>query len=668
MSVTLAPPMFLQFLNPNNSGSPAVAYQLFTYEAGTNTKQATWTDSTQTAENANPLELDGNGVGNFWGDPTLAYKFVWAPANDTDPPSSPIRTVDNLYFPLSLAELTQQVVGAIINPITPAETAAGVTPVNYAYASSHIGDDVRRYGNIDLTGATDCRAILNTANSVGVALYFPPGIYKISSNITLNVPLYFDYGAILKPDASATITINAPVWAGPWQIFNLANQPAVTSSTMNLNITGLIRPVNAHGRMYVEWTGTVGDGTTDDTVAFQSACFIAQTAGCIGIQLQAKTYKITSTVYQNGTNASGNVFQGCPQAPSIYGIEKRQTTISCSGVGTSGAIQAIGGSGTLSMNCVEDIGFTGSGSDYGYVFNGKSGRARRCLFNTLAVGVQFFNGYPGAFTEYAVAEDCEWSSTCGTPIVYHMNGTISDGYSNSFNGSGITGGLINTSPTAAVAVCFIDSQCLPYNAPFSAQIWALFTGTVLFNNNAGAGIPVNFYGNLTTEQSTNVLILANNNPVVYCGTVNSNGPGVIAGTFDLHRAQMTINGGGQAPIGGYRASNTGFSVNPTTEGNTPGFKSGGRLVSVSIEGTNYDYRALLWVMNAGSGGAGSATVLGQTALINTPAYANPTYAVNTGGAIVVTNAAYPLTGIVMFFESTQINQGYPPSASTQFQI
>lgn len=106
MTVTLSPPMFLEFFVPNNSGVPAAGYKLFTYIAGTSTKQATWTDSSQSVQNANPLILDSNGIGTLWGDPSLAFKFVWAAANDTDPPTSPIRTVDNLTFPPSLALVT----------------------------------------------------------------------------------------------------------------------------------------------------------------------------------------------------------------------------------------------------------------------------------------------------------------------------------------------------------------------------------------------------------------------------------------------------------------------------------------------------------------------------------------------------------------------------------
>lgn len=197
MSVTLAPPMFLQFFNPNNSGSPAVAYQLFTYAAGTSTKQATWTDSTQTSENANPLELDGNGVGNFWGDPTLAYKLVWAPANDTDPPTSPIRTVDNLYFPINIGALTQAILGSILYPRIAAESAAGVTPVNYAYAPY----DIRRYysgsGSIDSALAS---AISVCKQAGGGRIRLPAGSYTSSASINLSST----YGIILEGDGTAT--------------------------------------------------------------------------------------------------------------------------------------------------------------------------------------------------------------------------------------------------------------------------------------------------------------------------------------------------------------------------------------------------------------------------------------------------------------------------------
>src|SRR5277367_3995325 len=151
-----------------------------------------------------------------------------------------------------------------------AETAAGITPVNYNYTTSHIGYDVRRL-NPDLTGTNDTRAILNQANSLGVALYLAAGTYRISSALTLSVPLYFELGAILKPDASTTVTINAPIWAGPWKIFDVSNGAAL--------INGLIRPMTYGARIPVEWMGAVGDNATPDTAAFANTALLAAGAG-----------------------------------------------------------------------------------------------------------------------------------------------------------------------------------------------------------------------------------------------------------------------------------------------------------------------------------------------------------------------------------------------------
>jgi microcystin-dependent protein len=81
------------------SGQPAVGNQLFFYVAGSvNTKLNTYTDSTGAVANSNPLVLNATGEPSteVWFTEGLAYKVVYAPAGDTDPPTSPIWTVDNL--------------------------------------------------------------------------------------------------------------------------------------------------------------------------------------------------------------------------------------------------------------------------------------------------------------------------------------------------------------------------------------------------------------------------------------------------------------------------------------------------------------------------------------------------------------------------------------------
>lgn len=120
----LSPAPKLAFLD--NNGRPLVGGQLFTYEAGTNTKVATYSNEGGTL-NTNPVILDFRGECNMWLDPALSYKFVLAGRSDTDPPTNPIWSVDDI------SGWTQSSIGQIIWPKTQAETDAGVTIDNYGY-------------------------------------------------------------------------------------------------------------------------------------------------------------------------------------------------------------------------------------------------------------------------------------------------------------------------------------------------------------------------------------------------------------------------------------------------------------------------------------------------------------------------------------------------------
>ncbi len=91
--MNLSPVAVQRFVD--SDGNPLVGGQLFTYAAGTVTKVATYTDSIGSL-NTNPIILNFRGEARIWLDPTLSYKFVLAPATDTDPPTNPIWTVDNI--------------------------------------------------------------------------------------------------------------------------------------------------------------------------------------------------------------------------------------------------------------------------------------------------------------------------------------------------------------------------------------------------------------------------------------------------------------------------------------------------------------------------------------------------------------------------------------------
>lgn len=79
-----------------NNGRPLAGGLLFTYEAGTSTKIATYTDSSGVTPNTNPIVLDFRGECRLWIDPQQSYKFILSTPGDTDPPTRPIWTVDDI--------------------------------------------------------------------------------------------------------------------------------------------------------------------------------------------------------------------------------------------------------------------------------------------------------------------------------------------------------------------------------------------------------------------------------------------------------------------------------------------------------------------------------------------------------------------------------------------
>lgn len=94
MTYVISPPPL--FHASDAVGAPYVGALLFTYAAGTSTKQVTYNASGGSA-NTDPIVLDASGDAPVWLDPTLVYKLVLAPPGDTDPPTNPIWTVDNLF-------------------------------------------------------------------------------------------------------------------------------------------------------------------------------------------------------------------------------------------------------------------------------------------------------------------------------------------------------------------------------------------------------------------------------------------------------------------------------------------------------------------------------------------------------------------------------------------
>jgi hypothetical protein len=72
-TTSLSPTPKLQFFDAN--GAPLAGGLLYTYEAGTTTPLATYTDSTGNFANTNPIVLDSRGEANVWLGAAI-YKFA----------------------------------------------------------------------------------------------------------------------------------------------------------------------------------------------------------------------------------------------------------------------------------------------------------------------------------------------------------------------------------------------------------------------------------------------------------------------------------------------------------------------------------------------------------------------------------------------------------------
>lgn len=184
MSVKLLFNDLPQYLDGN--GDPYAGAQLFTYEAGSSTKATTYQDSAGSTPHSNPIVLDANGrmPAAVWATVGATYKLVLAPSDDTDPPASPIFTIDNVA-PINDASVTLD-----------QWTASGFTPT---YVSA-----------TQLTVAGDQTSTLHVGRRVkitdsGGTKY---GYITVSAYTTLTtVTVSLDSGSLASPLSSLEISI-----------------------------------------------------------------------------------------------------------------------------------------------------------------------------------------------------------------------------------------------------------------------------------------------------------------------------------------------------------------------------------------------------------------------------------------------------------------------------
>jgi hypothetical protein len=239
VTAQLSPPMVFRAFDSN--GGPLAFGQLFTYSAGTTTKQATYVDATQLQPNTNPIILNSRGEANLWLDPTLSYKYVLAYPTDSDPPANPITTTDNiqgvlnptrsiipsvnnlftlgsptsswanLYLGPDDTPIFDPVTGQVGSyPVTAAETSLHITPASFVFPPG----DIRRYG-ATLTGdsTTAIQTAVNVNGAGGPAVFIPAGRWFFSTTIQMTGQTsMYGVGATSQLQANACDGLNFPAY------------------------------------------------------------------------------------------------------------------------------------------------------------------------------------------------------------------------------------------------------------------------------------------------------------------------------------------------------------------------------------------------------------------------------------------------------------------------
>lgn len=181
------------------NGNPLSGGKLFTYDAGTSTPKATYTDSSAGTPNTNPVILDAAGEANVWVDGS--YKFILKNSLDVTQ-----WTVDNIVdssvaLKNDLANTSNPALGdALIGVKQP--VASGVGRTQHSKNSDMISvKDFGATGN----GITDDTTAFAAANSANVGpVYVPPGTYNITSAVA---GTFYSFGGATTV-GTGTVTIN----------------------------------------------------------------------------------------------------------------------------------------------------------------------------------------------------------------------------------------------------------------------------------------------------------------------------------------------------------------------------------------------------------------------------------------------------------------------------
>jgi hypothetical protein len=221
-----------------SSNIPGNGVQVFTYLAGTTTKVTTYKDNAGAASHTNPIVLDSSGNlpsgSSLWLPANVSCKVVWAPAGDSDPPSSPYRTIDNMSgVPSAVSASTSQWV-ALSTPTFVNANAFRLggdqtadVQVGRRIKTENTGGTVYSRVSSSTFGTSTTVGVINDSGSLDSGL--STAAYGLLSATNPSNPVLTDFYPLARSSTSANITLNAGL------------RGVTTSTTWNAqNTTGVV--------------------------------------------------------------------------------------------------------------------------------------------------------------------------------------------------------------------------------------------------------------------------------------------------------------------------------------------------------------------------------------------------------------------------------------------
>jgi hypothetical protein len=287
---TLSPYVIQQYFDDN--GDPLADGKVYTYEAGTDTPKSVYTTQAGDVPHSNPVILDSAGRATIWVG-SGAYKFKITDSND-----SILDTVDDInqssqtsqQFFETITDLRAIDDGSVdlayvegyaaegdggggwfywdANSAANDDGGAVIKPTGYVGNGRFIrivdGNDINvRWFGATGDGITNDTTTINKADayadSVSKNTLIPQGSFLVNASLSLAAPMRFAVNGELKWTVSMNPNITPIIDENDFsQHFNLGD-PAYAP---NFNAGCTVKP---------QWFGAVGDGSTNDSEAFEAA-------------------------------------------------------------------------------------------------------------------------------------------------------------------------------------------------------------------------------------------------------------------------------------------------------------------------------------------------------------------------------------------------------------